>query len=874
MIGQTISHYRILEKLGEGGMGVVYKAQDSKLDRTVAVKFLSSHVSITEETKARFLLEARAAAALNHPHICTIHGVEEDAGSMFIVMEFVEGGTLTEKIPYPRVDDAVGIAVQIGEALQEAHAKGIVHRDIKPDNIMLSSRGQVKVMDFGLAKLKGSLKLTRVSSTAGTIAYMAPEQIQGGEIDARSDIFSFGAMLFEMLTGKTPFRGEHAAALMYSILNEDPQPIQRFRDDIPSELGHILNRALEKDPEDRYQTVKEMTIELRRVKKDPARAVPSSNMDMKASRPEIVVQRKEVRSVKKKVWMGIGALTAVFTLAALVYVIVARPTVASLPPMKTVAFTSYPGYAGSPAFSPEGNSIAFIWNGDRGDNFDVYVKLVDAGSPLRLTSDPAAESYPVWSPDSRYIAFSRAAHDGTSYYMIPSLGGSERKIADVTSSGPGMDWSPDGKTLAVSASESPGEPNCILLISTETGQKQKLTSPDMNGQGDYGPKYSPNGSLIAFAKSLSSGVVELYTIPSGGGKEKRLTFDNLFVGSDAWTRDGREIVFSSNRGGNTTLWRIPSQGGSPMPVTSSGENVGEIDIGKKGDNLAYSRPAENTNIWQLNLGMPASGRLPSTGLIASRQMQIGPQYSSDGERIAFVSNRSGSSEIWVCNRDGTNPVQFTFFRGPQVGCPRWSPDGRYLLLDSREKGNGNIYLMNSNGGTPRQLTSGRFENNVPSWSRDGRLIYFSSNRTGMFQIWKIPAEGGQEIQVTRKGGFAAFESSDGTYLYYAEKNSNSEILRMPINGGEEQLVDKHLSGLLWCMWKLTDQGIYFIKPDSSQKGQIGFYSFSTQQIHRIATTEKPINPYSGIDVSPDGRSLLYSQIDRIESDIMLIQNFR
>jgi len=189
MIGQTISHYRILEKLGEGGMGVVYKAQDSKLDRTVAVKFLSSHVSITEETKARFLLEARAAAALNHPHICTIHGVEEDAGSMFIVMEFVEGGTLTEKIPYPRVDDAVGIAVQIGEALQEAHAKGIVHRDIKPDNIMLSSRGQVKVMDFGLAKLKGSLKLTRVSSTAGTIAYMAPEQIQGGEIDARSDIF-------------------------------------------------------------------------------------------------------------------------------------------------------------------------------------------------------------------------------------------------------------------------------------------------------------------------------------------------------------------------------------------------------------------------------------------------------------------------------------------------------------------------------------------------------------------------------------------------------------------------------------------------------------------------------------------------------------
>jgi serine/threonine protein kinase/Tol biopolymer transport system component len=873
LVPSVVSHYRILEKLGEGGMGVVYKARDTRLDRIVALKFLPAHVARTDETKPRFLQEAKAAAALNHPHICTIHGVEEDDDSMFIVMEFIDGGTLREKIPYRRVDDAVRIAIQICEALHEAHARGIVHRDIKPDNIMLTSRGGAKVMDFGLAELKGSLTLSPSSSTVGTIAYMAPELIQGGGIDARGDIFSLGVLLFELLTGKTPFRGEHEAAMMYSIINEDPLPVHNYRQDVGPELVDIVNRALEKDPAARYQTVREMTDDLRKVKTDSEEVVPAAHAGPKASRPDVVAERHETRSTGKRIWLGLGSLAVLCLVASLWFFVFARHFAPPLPPMKTVAFTSYPGYAGKPAFSPEGNSIAFVWNGDRGDNFDIYVKLVDAGSPMRLTSDPAVEGDPAWSPDSRYIAFSRGGHDGTSFYIIPSLGGSERKIADVKFSGQGIDWSPDGKTLAVSASESSGEPDCIMLISVETGQKQKLSSPDINGQGDYGPKFSPNGGLVAFAKSLSSGVVELYTIPSGGGEQKRLTSDNLFVGSNAWTRDGKEIVFSSNRAGNTTLWRIPSEGGSPVPVTGSGENVEGVDIGKKGDNLAYSRLTEKTDIWRLSPGVDHSERTPPTELISSREKQIGPQYSADGQHIAFVSDRSGSFEIWSCNSDGTNPVQLTFFRGPQVGCPRWSPDGRFILFDSREKGNGNIYAMTANGGTPRQLTSGKFENNVPSWSRDGRWIYFSSNRTGTFQLWKMPAEGGQETQVTHHGGFVGFESFDGRYLYYAQKNINSEILRVPLTGGEEQSIDSELNGVLWCMWKLTDSGIYFIKPDSSQKGHIYYYNLSTRQTNQIAISGKTIYPYSGIDVSPDGRSLVYTQIDRIESDIMLIQHF-
>ncbi|HEY4643351.1 MAG TPA: serine/threonine-protein kinase, partial [Bacteroidota bacterium] len=253
MIGRTISHFKILEKLGEGGMGVVYKAQDLKLDRFVALKFLPHHLTASEEEQARFLQEAKAASALNHPNVCTIYGIEEHSGDQFIEMEYVDGVTLHEKVagaPMP-LNDVVTYAIQIGEALQEAHGKGIVHRDIKADNIMINTKNQVKVMDFGLAKLKGSLKLTRASSTVGTLAYMAPEQIQGGEVDARSDIFSFGVVLYEMLTSHTPFRGEHDAAMMYSILNEEPEPADKYRQDIPPDFLHILNNALEKDPEDR-----------------------------------------------------------------------------------------------------------------------------------------------------------------------------------------------------------------------------------------------------------------------------------------------------------------------------------------------------------------------------------------------------------------------------------------------------------------------------------------------------------------------------------------------------------------------------------------------------------------------------------------------
>src|ERR1051326_6044496 len=302
MIGKLISHYKILDKLGEGGMGIVYQARDTELDRMVALKFLPERLTSNDAERARFLQEAKAASALNHPNVCTIYGIDEFEGRKFIEMEYVDGSTLRRKVSESplRLNDAISFAIQIGEALQEAHSKGIVHRDIKCENIMVNSKNQIKVMDFGLAKLKGSLKLTRTSSTVGTLAYMAPEQIQGGEVDARSEIFSFGIVLYEMLTGHTPFRGEHDAAMMYSILNEEPAPVARYQPDVSPEIDHIIRRALEKNPADRYQHVDDMVSELRRSQKQSSRvarpelsgtenAAPLSGQDSRPKRKFFVL---------------------------------------------------------------------------------------------------------------------------------------------------------------------------------------------------------------------------------------------------------------------------------------------------------------------------------------------------------------------------------------------------------------------------------------------------------------------------------------------------------------------------------------------------------------------------------------------------------
>jgi Tol biopolymer transport system component/DNA-binding winged helix-turn-helix (wHTH) protein len=557
---------------------------------------------------------------------------------------------------------------------------------------------------------------------------------------------------------------------------------------------------------------------------------------------------------------------------------------ASRPALNAVPLTSYQGRETQVAFSPDGNHIAFVWNGPQGDNPDIYVKLIDAETPLRLTANPAEDINPVWSPDGRYIAFLRQSAEGSEFFLIPALGGAERKLAkifsyQVPSDGNSHYYSPDGKYLAIPDKNSPSEPFSVFLLSIETGERRKLTSPPAGVIGDYNPAFSPDGKWLAFTRSPRWSTDDLCVMPLAGGEPRRLTFDNMTINGLTWTPDSREIIFDSRRGGSSRhLWRVAATGGSPERVETIGADVLSPALSPHGQRLAYTQTLDDINIWRIELD--AAGKAKSqTELIASTFGDHGPDYSPDGQKIVFTSGRSGNNAIWVCESDGSKP-RLLHSCGPYVtGTPRWSPDGRWIAFDSRScaagaNGNPDVYLLSADGGQPARLTTDEAEDVAPSWSRDSRWIYFSSNRGGSMQIWKMPVAGGQPTQITEQGGFEGFESFDGKHLYFTKGRAVPGLWRVPTAGGQEEFVTSHHQAGLWRYWRVTEQGIYFATATSAG-AMLEFYSFTTKQISEVARLTRGVERYlPGLAVSPDGRSLLYCRMDRSGSDIMMVENFR
>jgi Tol biopolymer transport system component/DNA-binding winged helix-turn-helix (wHTH) protein len=549
-----------------------------------------------------------------------------------------------------------------------------------------------------------------------------------------------------------------------------------------------------------------------------------------------------------------------------------------LPAPKITPFTTLPGNESKPSFSPDGNQMAFVWGGEKGENFDIYVKQIGNESLHRLTNDTAIDAAPRWSPDGRYIAFTRQ----NGLYLISPLGGAERKIATLSSPfsllfAGDPDWSPDGEWLAVSSWNPPQEPETLslFLVERETGEKKKLTSPQAGTRGDRFPAFSPDGKTLAFFRFISDAVGDLYLVSVAGGEPKRMTFDDAGAIYPTWTPDGRDILFLSTRDGASTagLWRIPATGGAPEKVETIGQRIGDIAISPQGNRMAWTQGTNDFNIWQYDLTGPATQRPQE--LIASTQYDVSPQYSPDGKRVVFASDRSGSWEIWVCDSAGKRPLQLTAFKRRYTGSPRWSSDGRQIVFDSRAEGNAEIYVISAEGGKPRRLTNDPAEDIVPSFSRDGKWIYFCSNRSGSLQIWKLPVAGGQAAQVTKQGGFDSFEAPDGQWLYYAKGRGAAGIWRMPVAGGEETLaLDHHRAGF-WRYWAVTEKGIYFTTAETPDHPLIEFFNFATGKVTTITTLEKRIDGnVSGLSVSPDGRALIWSQQDQTGSDIMLMENFR
>jgi Tol biopolymer transport system component len=532
----------------------------------------------------------------------------------------------------------------------------------------------------------------------------------------------------------------------------------------------------------------------------------------------------------------------------------------------------------TPSLSPDGQHLAFAWSAGAGP-LNLYVKVVGTEESLRLTKQASIDFDPVWSPDGRYIAFCRILKGEAGIYIIPASGGAERRVRKTLwedqefhenlGSAGRLSWSPDGKLLAFSDRASRNEAaSSIFLLSLDSLEVRRLTSP-LSSRGDFDPAFSPDGQTLAFARGVWQGT-GIYTVPVSGGEEQRVISGATYEWGLAWTADGRDIIFADATWPVNTgwLWKISLRGGEPERLQFGQEGI-EPSI--RGNRLVYVHQTLNLNIWKRNFNSLVSTSAPER-FISSTRMESGPQFSPDGSKIVFESTRSGAYEIWMCRSDGSGLIQLTHFNS-ETGTPRWSPDGQQIAFDTRTTGSPDIFVLDSQGGSPRRLTSEPSDDVVPSWSRDGHWIYFASNRTGSWQVWKMPSTGGTAVQVTHHGGFAAFESPDGRFLYYAKGLGVPGLWRIPTNGGEEIEVLSSLDAALWGYWAVVENGIYYL--DTTAKPGINFFDTARHRTARVFDLEnRPAWGAPGLAISPDKKTILYSQLDVLSSDIILVENFR
>jgi Tol biopolymer transport system component len=595
------------------------------------------------------------------------------------------------------------------------------------------------------------------------------------------------------------------------------------------------------------------------------------------------------KRVRRVVWAGVAlGLAGIAVLAAWRIV---RSSGASAP-LRVVPLTSLGGEVSYPSFSPDGKQVVFTWNGERQDNFDLYVKQIGVGEPLRLTRHPAMDSWAAWSPDGRHIAFVRWQLGKPSFELrvIPALGGAEHLLAECPLPevwpAPAASWTPDSRWLILGY---PGAQThtALVLVSAETGERRRLTSPPKDWNGDDSPVLTPDGSQVAFMRRRGpeSGDVFLLGLSreyTAQGEPRQLTHEPCCTANPVWTGDGKEILYLTSDQDISTLHRIPARPGErPRTVDTVGAMGNQLAISRQGDKLVYVSGQTDSDLWRVELpshGSRAPGgsgaALPARRVLSSSRMDAFPDISPDGKRVAFGSNRSGTFEVWIAEADGAGARQVTALGGPPALLPRWSPDGKQIAYYANLDGNRDVYVVSAEGGKPRRLTRAAASNMAPTWSRDGRWIYFASDRTGAYQCWKAPSAGGDAIQVTRGGGFGGFESVDGRTLYYAKFYAPPAVWQIPVGGGEERPVNPAVEAFRvpWS-FAVNGAGIYTPATANPLTGfELRFYSLATGATEILGKVEKPFG--RSMSVSPDGRWLLFQDYPARRGDLMLVENFR